>query len=95
MQTHNFENLLSVETSAIKLLRAAKDTPATITQLKESLPEIEHVSDLVKQLAFLEVGQDNESLKSTTNQIFSDSSDTSTCFVLLTPPKEEGVSAED
>lgn len=33
MQTHNFENLLSVETSAIKLLRAAKETPTTITQL--------------------------------------------------------------
>jgi hypothetical protein len=53
MQTHNFENLLQVESHAIAMLRAAK-TSVAITRLQEELPDIENVHELISQLAFLE-----------------------------------------
>lgn len=92
MQTHNFENLLQVETTAIAMLRAAKDS-VSIAHLQERLPNIKEVGEMLSQLAFLE--KSDLSFKATTNQIFSESSDTSTCFVLLTLPREEGTTGVD
>ena len=62
MQQTHFENLYQVETIAIKMLRAAKETNSdcvTIESLKAEIPDLDDVSDLVKKLAFLEVNEES------------------------------------